>query len=129
MSFITNPITAINTDRINCRQYRNFLPSFTPMISSLSNTSSSHGTYSLVYIDGMNFLPYGTTYINFGSYTNIPITYYSSFNISFVVPINALAGIYSVVAVNVYSGNFGPPVRYTYPANLNYSNTVSYTLT
>jgi uncharacterized protein (TIGR03437 family) len=90
----------------------------------LSTTKTISGQYSLVYISGVNFL--GTTYVNFGSYTNIPITYYSSNNISFVVPLNALAGTYNVTVVNIYNGNFSPPVKYTYSGILNYSNIITY---
>jgi len=120
----------IISNKLTCTQYRNFTPSFTPIINSLSVTSSNSGDYSLVNIIGLNFLPNGTTYINFGdNYTNIPVTYYSSFNISFIVPQDAPAGVYNVVAVNIYNGNFGPPVKYSYPANLNYSNPTTYILT
>jgi hypothetical protein len=120
----------IISNKLTCTQYRNFTPSFTPIINSLSVTTSNSGDYSLVYIIGLNFLPNGTTYINFGdNYTNIPVTYYSSFNISFIVPQDAPAGLYNVVAVNIYNGNFGPPVKYPYPANLNYSNPTTYILT
>ena len=68
----------------NCLRNKGFLPSFTPVINSLSVTTSVAGVYSLVYINGSNFIPTcnGVTYINFGNFKNIPITFYSSFNIS-----------------------------------------------
>jgi len=105
-----------------------FYPNFSPAISSLSVYSSSSGVYSLVYITGANFLPpsYGTTYVNFGSYTKLPITFYSSNNISFVVPLGALPGIYNVKVVNIYNGNFSPAVNQSYPGNQNNSNELSY---
>lgn len=128
-AFINNPITAastnINTKQILCRGYKSFLPSFAPVINSLSVTTSAAGEYSLVYISGYNFFPNGVTYINFGSYRNLPITFYGSNNISFVVPLNATAGTYKVVAVNIYNGQFSLPVNYSYPANLNYSQPVN----
>lgn len=131
--FITNPITTasgnIATTQITCRLFKPLLPSFTPIIGSLSVTSSSAGKYSLVYINGNNFFPNGTTYVNFGPYQNIPIVYYGSFNISFVVPLNATAGNYNVVVVNLYNGQFSAPVKYSYPGNLNYSSSFTYTLT
>jgi hypothetical protein len=134
--FATQPITnmsiykKLNNISTTCR-YKGFYPSFTPTINSLSVTSSSVGEYSLVQINGYNFLPpsYGTTYVNFGSFTNLPITFYSSFNISFLVPLNATSGIYKVVVVNIYNGNFSPQVNQSYPGNKNYSNSITYTLT
>jgi hypothetical protein len=110
----------------NCLKYKPAYPSFTPVISSISVNSSIAGQYSLVYIFGYNFFPNGTTYVNFGQFKNIPITYYGSNNISFVVPLNATAGTYNVVVVNIYNGNFSPAVNFTYPGVLNNSNTYSY---
>ena len=131
--FITNPITAANgnitTTQVTCRLYKPMLPSFTPVISNLSVTSSAVGQYSLVYINGNNFFPNGITYVNFGPFKNIPIVYYGSFNISFVVPLNATAGNYNVVVVNIYNGQFSVPVKYTYSGNLNYSTPATYTVT
>jgi hypothetical protein len=117
------------TTRRNCTLTKQGLPSFKPIIFNISPNTSVSGAYSLVYITGMNFFPNGTTYINFGPITNIPITYYGSFNISFVVPVNISPGTYDVNAVNIYNGNFSTPVQYTYSANLNYSDPVPYTLT
>jgi len=132
-SFINNQITIasgnINTEIPSCRMYKAFLPSFAPIINSISVTTSVAGQYSLVYINGRNFFSNGITYVNFGTHTNIPICYYSSFNISFVVPSNLPAGNYNVVVVNIYNGQFSVPVQYTYPGNLNYSNPIIYTLT
>jgi hypothetical protein len=121
-----NVNSTISTNQVTCRKYKPAYPSFSPQIISLSTNVSIDGQYSLVYIYGTNFFLNGTTYVNFGSYTNIPITYYSSNNISFVVPINAPTGTYNVSVVNIYNGNFSLPVKYTYPGNLNYSNTVTY---
>ncbi len=117
-----------------CRS-KGFYPSFTPAIYYLHPNTSVHGTYSQVYISGNNFQSpaYATTYINFtntlNSYTKIPITFYSSSVISFVVPIDAPAGTYSVVAVNIYNGNFSPQLNNAYPGILNYSNAFNYVLT
>ena len=120
-----------NITGTNCRLSKSFYPSFSPTISTLSVTTSVHGNYSLVYILGSNFLPpcYGTTYVNFGNFKQLPITFYSSFNISFVVPLNAPPGIYNVIVVNVYNSNFSPAVNQSYPGNPNYSNTITYTVT
>jgi hypothetical protein len=110
---------------------KSFYPSFNPQIYSLSVTTSASGVYSLVYINGSNFFPpsNGLTYVNFGSFTNLPITFYSSFNISFVVPLNAIAGNYNVVVVNLYNGNYSTAVNNSYPSIPNFSNQVTYTIT
>lgn len=114
---------------ITCIRNKGFLPSFTPNLSSLSVTTSSSGAYSLVYVKGSNFLPNETTFIQFGGLGYIPVIFYSSFNLSFVVPLNAEPGNYSVKVVNLYNGNFSPPVNQSYAGNLNYSNSINYTIT
>ena len=120
-----------NITGTNCRLSKSFYPSFSPTISTLSVITSVNGNYSLVYILGSNFLPpcYGTTYVNFGNFKQLPITFYSPFNISFVVPLNAPPGIYNVIVVNLYNGNFSPAVNQSYAGNQNYSNTITYTVT
>jgi len=131
-AFITNPITSAlknyNTKIIRGRKYKGFLPSFNPVITSLSTNFSIPGEYTLVYVTGENFLPNGVTYIQFGGYKNIPITYYSSFYISFLIPLDTVGGRHQVYAVNIYNGNFSPQVNYSYPGTLNYSNPFEYTL-
>lgn len=112
-----------------CRQVQSGYPSFTPVLYSLSQTTSTYGTYSLVYVDGSNFLPNGTTFIKFGEFGYLPVTYYSSFNLSFVVPVNAVPGNYSVSVVNLYNGNFSPQVNQSYPGNLVFSQPILYTIT
>ena len=99
-----------------------------PTINNLSVYNSSPGAYSLVNINGGNFLPqcYGNTFVNFGPYKSLPITFYSSFNISFVVPINAPVGFYNVTVVNVYNSNFSPAINQTSPGILTYSNSILY---
>jgi len=126
----TSNLTEYNPYYGKCNR-KGYYPSFTPVIDSLSVTTSAAGAYSLVYITGNNFQPppIGTTYVNFGSYKKLPITYFSTNSISFVVPVDAIAGDYSVIVVNVYNGNFSTPVNNTYPGILNYSNSVIYTLT
>ena len=113
-----------------CRKYNNaFFPSFTPELLSLSVITSISGVYSLVYVYGSNFLPNGTTFIQFGKLGFIPVTYYSSFELSFVVPLNALAGDYPVKVVNLYNGNFSPQINQSYAGNLNFSQPINYTIT
>ena len=114
----------------NCKLAKGFLPSFTPTIYYLSANTSQADAYSNVTITGNNFLPNGTTYVNFGTdYTNIPISYYGSNNISFLVPNNAISGSYEIIVVNNYTSNFGSHINNFYNSNLNYSNSVTYTLT
>ena len=123
---MSNPYTTPK----NCKLSKGFLPSFTPEIYSLSVDFSAAGAYSNVLIFGKNFLTNGTTYVNFGTnYTNIPVSYYGSNNISFVVPSNALPGVNDVIVVNNYTSNFGSTINNFYNSNLNYSNSVPYTLT
>ena len=114
-----------------CRKYKQFLPSFTPTISSLSTTTSAYNQSYVVQVAGTNFLPpvYGTTYVNFGNYTQLPIVFYSAFNISFCVPLRVLPGNYKVQVVNIYNGNFSPSVNQSYPGIPNYSNSITYTIT
>jgi hypothetical protein len=114
-----------------CIKISNKYPNFTPVILKLSKTSSIRGEYSVVYINGLNFLhpSIGTTYVNFGSYTNLPVTYFSSVNFSFVVPLHIKVGNYSVVVVNIYNGNFGPQINISSPGILNISNAEIYTIT
>lgn len=114
----------------NCKLAKGFLPSFTPTIYYLSVNTSQAGAYSNVTITGNNFLPNGTSYVNFGTdYTNIPISYYGSNTISFLVPTNAIPGSYEIIVVNNYTSNFGSHINNFYNSNLNYSNSVTYTLT
>ena len=119
----------ISTTR--CRKYKPFLPSFNPTIDNLSVNSSKYKSYTVVYITGSNFLPpvYGTTYVNFGeNFTKIPIIFYTSFNISFIIPLNANIGEYQVKVINIYNGNFSPNVNTSYPGIQNYSNSINYTI-
>jgi hypothetical protein len=114
----------------NCRQLsKGFYPSFTPSLSSLSVNSSATGAYSLVYVTGANFLPYGTTFLQFGGFGYIPVTFYSSNNLSFVVPLNTSPGNYNIKIVNLYNSNFSPSINQSYPGNLNFSNYITYTIT
>jgi hypothetical protein len=143
---VTNTTNDINSDRrfaqnitkndpqyleSSCRKISNTYPSFTPSIYSLSVSSSASGMYSIVYVDGANFLPavYGTTYVKFGTKYNLPITFYSPNQLSFVVPLDAVIGTYNVFVINVYNSNFSPAVNVTYAGNLNYSNPVTYFIT
>lgn len=113
----------------NCRRLSNSsYPSFTPILSDLSVNNSKSGTYTLVYVKGMNFLPNGTTIIQFGNMGYIPTIFYSSFNLSFEVPLNATVGTYDVKIINIYNENFSPAINNSYSGNMNYSNSMSYNI-
>jgi hypothetical protein len=121
----------MNSDLIikkRCKLSKGFLPSFTAEIYSLSVDTSPSGAYSNVSINGKNFLPNGISYVNFGNFTNIPVNYFSSFSISFVVPTNAPIGSYNVVVVNNYNSNYSANITTIYNQNLNFSNSVTYKL-
>ena len=122
---MSNPYTVAK----KCKLSKGFLPSFTPEIYYLSVDNSKKNAYTNVIITGKNFLPNPTTYVNFGSYKNIVISYFSSNTISFIVPANASVGSYNVVVVNIYNSNFGPHINNFNNTNLNYSNAVSYIVT
>lgn len=110
----------INTRIIRCRKYQPGYPNITPIINSLSVTSSAQGIYTEVLVSGQNFFPFGKTILNFGSYKNLPISYLSSFNISFVVPYDALPGNYNVQIGNISTTQVEP--------TLFYSNSVNYVI-
>ena len=114
----------------NCRKFTAGYPSFTPVIHNMSSYTNPSRKYNLVYINGLNFLPYGTTVVNFGVlYRNLPVVYYSSTSISFVVPPDAQPGTYDVYVVNIYNGNFSPCVNITDAGVPNYSNPIQFVIT
>jgi hypothetical protein len=120
----------MSTTAKKCKLSQGFLPSFKPEIYSISKKTSAAGAYSVVFIVGKNFLPNGTTYVNFGNdYQNISVSYFSSFDISFVIPTNAVIGSYDIVVVNNYNSNFSSNTNNFYNSNLNYSNSETYILT
>jgi hypothetical protein len=125
-SIVSNSVTPKSTRK--CRKFKSSYPSFTPVLNKLSVTSSPAGGYSVVYVDGSNFLPNGTTFIKFGN-GYIPVTYFSSFKLSFIVPLNATVGDYDVQVVNLYNDNFSPQKNQTYTGNINLSNPITYTIT
>jgi hypothetical protein len=118
-----------------CRKSVPLIPDLTPFISNLSMVSSTEGVYTVVTIYGNNFSLYGITgisVVNFTSdnsavsdnglgkdkisFTNLPVSFYSSQQISFSVPLNASSGNYFISVVNKQ-----------YPISLT-SNSVSYTV-
>jgi len=116
--FINNLTREINTKQKKCRVYNGFYPQTNPIIYYLSQYDSKKGDYTEVFVNGYNFFPYGTTVVNFGKYKNIPVTFFSSLQISFVIPSNANSGCYSVNVSNIVN---------TYPsASLVYSNSENY---
>ena len=113
--------SAINAPTtLKCRKYKYKYPNTSPEIFSLSQYESVLGEYTTIYINGYNFSKSNTTgnsTVTFGYITNIPVTFFSSVIISFVVPvINITTGTYDIQVINN-----------NYPTSL-YSNKISYTL-
>jgi len=105
---------------VSCRKYRKIPPNIIPVILQIVPEQSILGNYIVAHIIGYNFSlggPLGYSTVTFGDITNIPVTFFSSLNISFVIPvIDVTNGIYKVQVVNN-----------RYPAAL-HSNPVFYTL-
>ena len=116
MSFPKNKVPSA----VKCRKFDYNYPNTSPIIYSLSPSESLLGDYTLCYINGLNFSKENTTgnsTVTFGNITNIPVTFYSSLNLSFVVPNNLAAGTYNIQVIN---NNYFPSTTY--------SNTFQYTL-
>jgi hypothetical protein len=105
---------------VNCRKIEMNSPNIIPVILQIIPEQSILGNYVVAHIIGYNFSlggPLGYSTVTFGNITNIPVTFFSSLNISFVIPvINVTNGIYQVEVVNN-----------RYPTAL-HSNQVPYTL-
>lgn len=99
-----------------CILKRGFTPSIVPIISSLSTNTSKAGVYQVVNITGENFR-YNNTQVKFGNITNIVITYNSSLNISFTVPVNLAPGTYDIYVTTVNKLNVIPNIVYSSAAN------------
>ena len=110
MNIITRQI---NTKQVTCRTYKGFYPQTPPIIYNLSQYTSKLGQYTQVFVNGYNFFAYGTTRVNFGPYINIPLTYYSSLQISFLIPINAQPGCYTINVANVTNTYPSPTLVYS----------------
>lgn len=80
-----------------CIGWSNSLPSLAPTITSLSAYLSIFNYQSIITIFGTNFRTYSL--VRFGTYS-LPISFFSTNQISFYVPQNAAPGIYSVQVVN-----------------------------
>ena len=127
--FYTNSNYYLTKNTSKCKKNINSgYPIFNPVLISLSVNNSKMGVYSFVYISGFNFLPNGITFVKFGNLGYLPVTYYSSFQLSFIVPGNTTVGNYKVQIVNLYNNNFSPPVNQSYPGILNFSSPINYTI-
>jgi len=97
-------------------------PNTSPIINSMSPSTSVLGDYTVCYLSGSNFSKSNTTgnsSVTFGDITNIPITFYNSLYISFIIPVINLDP-YITYDVKVINNN--------YPTSL-FSNIVKYTIT
>ena len=112
-----------------CKLSTSFLPPFTPIIHALSTDTSVEGAFAQVRITGAGFLNSGTTFVNFGIFESIPVSFFSSNFISFVVPPQVLEGNYRIVVVNNYNSHFSANINHPYNGNLNFSNSKSYLVT
>lgn len=89
---------------VSCKKYSIGYPNYSPIIYGLSTYSSMQGRYTQVTISGNNFSlgnTIGYSVVNFGNYQRLPITYYSSTSISFIVPTDAMNGKYAVQVINL----------------------------
>jgi 5-hydroxyisourate hydrolase-like protein (transthyretin family) len=102
--------------RKKCTQQQGFMPSIVLVIPSLSTNTSKAGEYQVGNITGENFR-YNNTQVKFGNITNIVITYMSSFNISFTVPINLTPGTYAIYVTTINKINVIPNIVYSSAAN------------
>ena len=105
---------------LKCRKYKYNYPDVSPIIYQIYPNTSLLGEYTIVNILGNNFSldgPTGYSTVTFGGIKNIPVTFLSSMNLSFVVPVvDVVVPGYDVQVVNNI-----------YPTSL-YSNIVNYTL-
>jgi len=89
---------------VSCRKIQKNSPNITPVIFQILPEQSILGNYVVAHIVGFNFSlggPMGYSTVTFGNITNIPVTFFSSLNISFVIPVIGVAnGIYKVQVVN-----------------------------
>jgi hypothetical protein len=97
---IQEPTLKYNIKRGTCIRSSSVKPDLTPKIYSLSINTALIGTYTRVYVYGVNFLPSNVSRVEFGG---IAIdTNYLNFNtIYFDVPSVVFSGIYSVVVKNI----------------------------
>ena len=107
--FTANPNTGL---RKKCTQKKGLRPSIIPIIFTLSTNISKAGEYQVVNITGENFR-YNNTQVKFGNIPNITITYNSSFNISFTVPVNLLPGTYALYVTTINKINVIPNIVYS----------------
>jgi 5-hydroxyisourate hydrolase-like protein (transthyretin family) len=111
--FTVNPTTGLKQ---TCTPKKGFIPSIVPIIFNLSTNTSKAGEYQVVNITGENFR-YNNTQVKFGNISNIAITYNSSFNVSFTVPINLLPGTYAVYVTTINNVNVIPNIVYSNASN------------
>jgi len=118
--YLSNLYNTQPIQKTKCQVVKGFLPDITPVIINFSPDTSISNKYTVVYITGENFTR-DTTSVIFGLKKVIDITYYSSFSISFVVPMNYQKGIYNVQVRVVNNKNI--------VSDFLYSNILTYTLT
>jgi hypothetical protein len=80
-----------------CAGWSDNLPSLAPTITSLSSHLSIYGYQAIVTVFGTNFRTYSI--VRFGNYS-LSVSFFSTNQISFYIPLNASPGTYSVQVVN-----------------------------
>lgn len=84
-----------------CRKV-NLFPDTTPIINNMSTYITKAGDYTVVHIIGENFSLDGSTgysVVLFGK-IEVPVIFYNSQHISFVVPLNEKKGEYNIKVIN-----------------------------
>jgi hypothetical protein len=112
--------------RNRCIRFRKGIPDIKPVIYSLSENTTSFGSYKKVYVNGNNFFPNGVSRILFGN-QEVNVNYITINEIYFEVPIS-FPGLYNVAVKNNYIlkainvTGLSPPL-------LNVSNSIPFTIT
>jgi hypothetical protein len=134
----------INTTTNNCNKYSKTPLNYTPVIMYITPNSVINNIYTEVCIYGYNFFNSGSTYVTLTSNNsnnsnnsnssnnssnsnniNIPISYYSSKLITFIVPSNLEIITYTLNVVNNIS--YAPiNVSSIPPSQLSISNSVEF---
>jgi len=110
----------------SCQKVKNQQINTIPVIYSITPNTSITGVYTELTIYGATFFPNGATYLSFSGFI-VPIQFISTGLITCTVPNSLVAETYQVVAINNIS--YSPrTVTSIPPANLSYSNAVSFTI-
>ena len=126
-SFLTNAI--INTNKNNsCSKYQKKPINYKPTIIYITPDVVVNNVYTEVYVYGYNFFNADSTYITLNNSISIPVSFYSSRLITFIVPQNLEIITYDLNVVNNIS--YSPINVSSMPqSQLAISNSVNFTVT